>query len=207
MYVSSAAGQPDTYEAQYNFFLGRVRDRLHVCLCFSPVGPQFARRAQQFPGLINGTTIDWFLPWPEQALVSVAAKFLDNFQMACPEPVGDLVCRCMFQSAGQHAPVHSGRVTEGKPSSPWPPSSWTISRWPAPNRCACVYSQSVCFVCKICMSGCSAQGKAPLRGRQVPIQNPDGLPRASECGIICMLKERWMGRSSGQRMTDSLGLY
>lgn len=49
------AGQPDTYEAQYNFFLGRVRDRLHVCLCFSPVGPQFARRAQQFPGKRPGT--------------------------------------------------------------------------------------------------------------------------------------------------------
>ena len=38
------AGQPDTFEATYSFFLGRVRDRLHVCLCFSPVGPQFARR-------------------------------------------------------------------------------------------------------------------------------------------------------------------
>ena len=46
-----------------------------------------ACRALQFPGLINGTTIDWFLPWPEQALVSVAAKFLDNFEMACPDPV------------------------------------------------------------------------------------------------------------------------
>ena len=44
-------------------------------------------RALQFPGLINGTTIDWFLPWPEQALVSVAAKFLDNFDMACPDTV------------------------------------------------------------------------------------------------------------------------
>ena len=42
--LSGCAGQPDTFEATYSFFLGRVRDRLHVCLCFSPVGPQFARR-------------------------------------------------------------------------------------------------------------------------------------------------------------------
>ena len=42
------AGQPDTFEATYSFFLGRVRDRLHVCLCFSPVGPQFARRQASF---------------------------------------------------------------------------------------------------------------------------------------------------------------
>jgi dynein heavy chain len=34
--------------------MGRVRNNLHVCLCFSPVGEAFARRAGQFPGLING---------------------------------------------------------------------------------------------------------------------------------------------------------
>ena len=59
-----------------------------MCLCFSPVGPQFAKRAQQFPGLINGTTIDWFLPWPEEALISVADKFLADFPMVCTDEVG-----------------------------------------------------------------------------------------------------------------------
>lgn len=52
-------------------------------LCFSPVGDKFARRAQQFPGLINGCTIDWFLPWPEEALTAVSGKFIDEFTMAC----------------------------------------------------------------------------------------------------------------------------
>ncbi len=41
------ADVPDTYENLYAFFIGRVRDRLHVVLCFSPVGATFARRAQQ----------------------------------------------------------------------------------------------------------------------------------------------------------------
>jgi hypothetical protein len=44
----------DTWDNLYNFFMGRVRNNLHVCLCFSPVGEAFARRAGQFPGLING---------------------------------------------------------------------------------------------------------------------------------------------------------
>jgi hypothetical protein len=67
---AQAPGTPDTWENLYAFFLNRVRDNLHMVLCFSPVGPKFARRAQSFPGLINGTTIDWcaavvwkLLPW------------------------------------------------------------------------------------------------------------------------------------------------
>lgn len=76
---------PDTWDNLYSFFLERVRDNLHVVLCFSPVGDKFARRARQFPGLINGCTIDWFLPWPEEALTSVSSKFIDAFPMACPD--------------------------------------------------------------------------------------------------------------------------
>ena len=68
----------------YAFFLGRVRDRLHVVLCFSPVGGHFSRRAQQFPGLINGCTIDWVLAWPEEALTAVSSKAIDDLPMACP---------------------------------------------------------------------------------------------------------------------------
>jgi hypothetical protein len=63
-------GVADTWDNLYAFFLNRVRDNLHVILCFSPVGNKFSTRAQQFPGLINGCTIDWFLPWPEEALTS-----------------------------------------------------------------------------------------------------------------------------------------
>ena len=71
----------DTWDNLYKFFIGRVRDNLHVVLCFSPVGEQFSRRAMQFPGLINGCTIDWFLPWPEDALMAVSEKFISDFPM------------------------------------------------------------------------------------------------------------------------------
>ena len=92
-------GVPDTSEAVYAFFLGRVRDRLHVVLCFSPVGARFSRRAQQFPGLINGCTIDWFLAWPEEALTAVSSKAIDEFPMACPAPV----CAARLWHACAHA--------------------------------------------------------------------------------------------------------
>jgi len=82
----------DSYENLYNFFLGRARDNFHVMLCFSPVGPNFARRAQQFPGLINGVTIDWFLPWPLEALTAVSGKFITDFEMDCSDQVkGQLI--------------------------------------------------------------------------------------------------------------------
>lgn len=75
----------DTWDNLYQFFLGRVRDNLHVCLCFSPVGDKFSKRAGQFPGLINGCTIDWYLPWPLDALTAVSNKFISDFSMACPD--------------------------------------------------------------------------------------------------------------------------
>ena len=40
----------------------------------SPVGENFRKRLRTFPALVNCTTIDWFLPWPEEALVSTANK-------------------------------------------------------------------------------------------------------------------------------------
>ena len=78
-------GMVDTWDNLYSLFLSRVRDNLHTCLCFSPVGDKFSTRARNFPGLINGCTIDWFLPWPQEALIAVSTRFIGDFQMACSE--------------------------------------------------------------------------------------------------------------------------
>ena len=86
---------PDNF---VKFFIDRVRSNLHVVLCMSPVGVKFPERARKFPGsilcfhnwiyahtfdhavnacdiigIIAGCTIDWFLPWPKEALVAVRA--------------------------------------------------------------------------------------------------------------------------------------
>jgi len=50
-------------------------------LGMSPVGSALRVRCRNFPSLISCTTIDWFMPWPESALVSVANKFLKNLSL------------------------------------------------------------------------------------------------------------------------------
>jgi P-loop containing dynein motor region D4 len=47
-----------------------------VVLAMSPVGDTLRTRCRNFPGLVNNTVIDWFEPWSEQALQSVATAFL-----------------------------------------------------------------------------------------------------------------------------------
>lgn len=74
-------GMPDTKENCMKFFYERVRRNLHMSLCFSPVGEDFRSRSRKFPALINCTVIDWFHPWPEEALLSVAGKFLEDVEM------------------------------------------------------------------------------------------------------------------------------
>lgn len=63
----------------YAYLVDRLRDNLHIVLCFSPVGSKFRDRARKFPALFNECSINWFLAWPEEALVSVASNYLNKF--------------------------------------------------------------------------------------------------------------------------------
>ena len=76
-------GLVDTDENVWDYFIARVKRNLHVVLCFSPVGNTFRDRYRKFPALVNNTSIDWFHQWPQDALTSVAAYFLDDV------PLGD----------------------------------------------------------------------------------------------------------------------
>jgi dynein heavy chain len=69
-------------------------------LCMSPVGAAFRNRLRQFPSLVNCTTIDWFHPWPSDALRSVADHFLRTVDLEGPvkEAVVD-ICVAMQESA------------------------------------------------------------------------------------------------------------
>lgn len=67
-----------------------------MSLCFSPVGDAFRTRARKFPAIINATVIDWFHPWPEDALLSVAGKFLEELEM--PEEIRESVVKFMPHS-------------------------------------------------------------------------------------------------------------
>lgn len=47
----------------------------------SPVGDNFRIRSQRFLATINSTVIDWFQPWPEASLLSVAERFLKEVDL------------------------------------------------------------------------------------------------------------------------------
>merc|ERR1719197_2421839 len=68
------------------YFVDRVRDNLHIVLCFSPVNAKFPIRAQKFPAVFSSVNINWFLPWPEEALIAVSSTFLETYDIdATPE--------------------------------------------------------------------------------------------------------------------------
>eukprot|EP00937_MAST-01D_sp_MAST-1D-sp2_P000194 g194.t1 len=95
--------RPHLAESQDNlrkYFIERVRDNLHIMLCLSPVHPLFSLRARRFPGLFSVPTIDWFLPWPSEALVSVSRGYLESHEMECSTATKDNLI------------LHTGRVHE-----------------------------------------------------------------------------------------------
>eukprot|EP00741_Cyanophora_paradoxa_P005992 tig00000955_g5810.t1 len=79
------AGLVDTRDNCWDFFIEKVRKNLHVVLCVSPVGDKFRVRARQFPAMISSTAIDWFQEWSQEALVSVANRFLREIEAIEPE--------------------------------------------------------------------------------------------------------------------------
>ena len=64
----------DNRDQIYAYFVQLCRENLHIVLAFSPVGEQFRNRCRQFPSIINCCTIDWYNPWPSEALYSVAHR-------------------------------------------------------------------------------------------------------------------------------------
>lgn len=80
-------GVEDAPGPLFNFFIDKSRRNLHIALCFSPVGQAFRIRARMFPGLINCTSIDWFFPWPEDALIGVADRFLSEITIFPSEEI------------------------------------------------------------------------------------------------------------------------
>ncbi|XP_063266171.1 dynein axonemal heavy chain 17 [Prinia subflava] len=80
-----ALGLEDTKENCWKIFIEKVRRQLKVVLCFSPVGSTLRVRARRFPAVVNCTAIDWFHEWPEDALVSVSSRFLEETPDIEPE--------------------------------------------------------------------------------------------------------------------------
>lgn len=82
---AKSAGYSTEPASVWKYFISRIRQNLHMALCFSPMGGSLRTRARRFPALASCTVIDWFQPWPEQALSSVGRKILSDIQLGTPE--------------------------------------------------------------------------------------------------------------------------
>uniref|UniRef100_A0A0G4IFQ9 AAA+ ATPase domain-containing protein n=1 Tax=Chromera velia CCMP2878 TaxID=1169474 RepID=A0A0G4IFQ9_9ALVE len=81
-------------DALWNFTVNRVRENLHIVLAMSPAGDSLRVRCRNFPGLVSCTAIDWFFPWPKDALLAVAEYFLREEEL--PEECrGSIVEHCV----------------------------------------------------------------------------------------------------------------
>uniref|UniRef100_A0A674DLM6 Dynein axonemal heavy chain 10 n=1 Tax=Salmo trutta TaxID=8032 RepID=A0A674DLM6_SALTR len=74
-------GSGPSKESVWQYFVNKSANNLHIVLGMSPVGDTLRTRCRNFPGLVNNTGIDWFLPWPPQALHAVAQSFLGESPM------------------------------------------------------------------------------------------------------------------------------
>uniref|UniRef100_A0A8C8RP36 Dynein axonemal heavy chain 6 n=1 Tax=Pelusios castaneus TaxID=367368 RepID=A0A8C8RP36_9SAUR len=72
------SAKAELFPAVFQYFINRVRQKLHIVLCMSPVGEAFRARCRMFPSLVNCCTIDWFVQWPREALLSVSRTFFLN---------------------------------------------------------------------------------------------------------------------------------
>jgi dynein heavy chain, axonemal len=74
----AASGMPETNENCWTYFVNKCRNNLHIVLAMSPAEDTLRIRCRSFPGMVSNTVIDWYYPWPPEALNAVATYFLQE---------------------------------------------------------------------------------------------------------------------------------
>jgi dynein heavy chain len=100
-----ARGMTDTKETCWSYYVNKCRANLHLVLAMSPSGDTLRRRCRAFPGLVSACVIDWYFPWPSDALARVAQFFLREETL--PEELrGEITAHCVH--------VHTSVVATSK---------------------------------------------------------------------------------------------
>ncbi|XP_074640231.1 dynein axonemal heavy chain 10-like [Tubulanus polymorphus] len=103
---ATSHGAAPARESIWQYFVNKCASNLHIVLAMSPVGDTLRTRCRNFPGLVNNTSIDWFFPWPEQALYAVASVFISPDNPLIPEEHRDGVVShivMVHQSVGDYS--------------------------------------------------------------------------------------------------------
>ncbi|CAG5116362.1 unnamed protein product, partial [Candidula unifasciata] len=84
-------------ESIWQYFVDKCANNLHIVLTMSPVGETLRTRCRNFPGIVNNAIIDWFFPWPEQALYAVASVMVSPDNVLIPqEHRTNLIAHCVM---------------------------------------------------------------------------------------------------------------
>jgi dynein heavy chain, axonemal len=116
-------GQVPDRETCWAEFVSSVRKNLHIILCFSPVGDELRTRCKKFPALASATSIDWFAPWPAEALLSVGKKLLQDVDLGGDNSFRSSIEQFMPMAfnavniAAAKATVTEGRIISTTPKS------------------------------------------------------------------------------------------
>ncbi|XP_076006843.1 dynein axonemal heavy chain 10 [Genypterus blacodes] len=105
-------GAGHSKESVWEYFVNKSANNLHIVLGMSPVGDTLRTRCRNFPGLVNNTGIDWFLPWPQQALHAVAQSFLGENPMITETHSSAVVAHvCMVHnSVGEYSKMFQQKL-------------------------------------------------------------------------------------------------
>lgn len=70
-----------TPAALYKLFIDRIRMNLHIALVVSSVGDNWKRYFHCYPSLKSFCSVNYFMPWPEDALQNIAEKFIATMSL------------------------------------------------------------------------------------------------------------------------------
>lgn len=103
------AGIAETPDNLWSYYIKKCRNNLHIVLAMSPSGSKLRIRCRNFPGLVSNAVIDWFFPWPQDALEKVADYFLASEELP-DEHRHNIVSHLVF--AHQNVMVAAARFAE-----------------------------------------------------------------------------------------------
>ena len=91
---ATALGITDSSDGLWTFFVEICRNNLHIVLSMSPSGEKLRVRCRNFPNLISACVIDWFFPWPVEALEQLATVYVGT-ELFVSEEIKSLITEHM----------------------------------------------------------------------------------------------------------------
>ena len=138
-----------SFDKVFTKYVSLVRENFRLALALSPAGSRFRERCRNFPSLVNCSTIDWYEPWPTEALQAVAKHFLFE-EMENPK-IGDSADS--IHSARSYIPRAELRSFEaaGLSSPTNSPISNRSSLHSSPTSVSAALNQWAIGLCDVCV--------------------------------------------------------